>query len=70
MWRASGRSTATPICGRWFGRPNKSRIKQPYQVYKGLRLTIPAHPTVQEVSEALSYSKNNDAEGMRPATNR
>ena len=47
---------------------NKHKVKQPYQLYKGLRLTIPAHPTLQEVSEALTYSKNNGGEGMRPAT--
>jgi nucleoid-associated protein YgaU len=46
---------------------NKNRVKQPYQLYKGLRLTIPAHPTVQEVTEALAYAKKNGADGLRPA---
>lgn len=45
---------------------NKARVKQPYQLYKGLKLIFPAHPTAQQVAQALAYAKKNGAEGMKP----
>ncbi|MDB5978294.1 MAG: hypothetical protein JWR07_5054 [Nevskia sp.] len=70
LWHVAGQQEVYGNSYLWplVWQANKHRVKQPYQLYKGLRLTIPAHPTLQEVSEALAYSKNNSGEGMRPAT--
>lgn len=71
LWHVAGQQEVYGNSYLWplVWQANKHKVKQPYQLYKGLRLTIPAHPTLQEVSEALAYSKNNGGEGMRPATN-
>ena len=69
LWHVAGQQEVYGNSYLWplVWQANKHKVKQPYQLYKGLRLTIPAHPTLQEVSEALAYSKNNGVEGMRPA---
>jgi hypothetical protein len=70
LWHVAGQQEVYGNSYLWplVWQANKNKVKQPYQLYKGLRLTIPAHPTLQEVSDALAYSKNNGIEGMRPAT--
>ena len=70
LWHVAGQQEVygNPYLWPLVWEANKNRVKQPYQVYQGLRLTIPAHPTLQEVSQALAYSKSNGPEGMRPAT--
>lgn len=70
LWHVAGQQEVYGNSYLWplVWQANKNKVKQPYQLYKGLRLTVPAHPTLQEVSDALAYSKNNGNEGMRPAT--
>jgi nucleoid-associated protein YgaU len=70
LWHVAGQSKVYGNSYLWplVWQANKSKVKQPYQLYKGMHLTIPAHPTVQEVSTALAYSKSNSPQGMRPAT--
>ena len=71
LWHVAGQQAVYGNSYLWplVWQANKNKVKQPYQLYKGLRLTVPAHPTVQEVAQALADSKNNGAEGMRPAAN-
>ena len=68
LWHVAGQQEVYGNSYLWplVWQANKHKVKQPYQLYKGLRLTVPAHPTLQEVSDALAYSKNNGNEGMRP----
>jgi len=70
LWHVAGQQEVYGNSYLWplVWQANKNKVKQPYQLYKGLRLTIPAHPTVQEVAEALAESKANSEAGMRPAT--
>ena len=69
LWHVAGQQEVYGNSYLWplVWQANKNKVKQPYQLYKGLRLTIPAHPTVQEVAEALAESKANGEVGMRPA---
>jgi hypothetical protein len=46
---------------------NQERVRKPYQVYKGMRLQVPLHPTVQEVSAALAYGQSHASEGKAAA---
>jgi len=71
LWHVAGQQEVYGNSYLWplVWQANKDKVKQPYQLYKGLRLTVPAHPTVQEVAEALAESKANGEVGMRPATN-
>ncbi len=71
LWHVAGQQEVYGNSYLWplVWQANKNKVRQPDQLYKGLRLTIPAHPTLQEVSDALAYSKNNSGEGMHPATN-
>lgn len=70
LWHVAGQQDVYGNSYLWplVWQANKDKVKQPYQLYKGLRLIVPAHPTIEEVSEALTFSKNNAPEGMRPAT--
>lgn len=70
LWHVAGQQEVYGNSYLWplVWQANKNKVRQPDQLYKGLRLTIPAHPTLQEVSDALAYSKNNSGEGIRPAT--
>jgi len=70
LWHVAGQQAVYGNSYLWplVWQANKDKVKQPYQLYKGLRLTVPAHPTVQEVSQALADSKASGPEGMRPAT--
>jgi hypothetical protein len=39
-------------------------LKHPYQLYNGMHLTIPAHPTVQEAAAAIEYAKSHADQGV------
>ena len=70
LWHVAGQQEVYGNSYLWplVWQANKEKVKEPYQLYKGLRLSFPAHPTIEQVSDALTFSKNNSLEGMRPAT--
>jgi nucleoid-associated protein YgaU len=43
-------------------RANQARLSQPQQIDQGLRLVVPAHPTVQEAAEAIAYAQSKAVE--------
>ncbi|MDR3416472.1 MAG: LysM peptidoglycan-binding domain-containing protein, partial [Nevskia sp.] len=46
---------------------NKDHIKQPAHLEPGTILTVPAHPTVREVEQAIAHARKNATAGT-PAT--
>lgn len=69
MWHLTGEPEVYGNSYLWplVWQANRDKVKKPGQLYKGLRLTIPAHPTAEEVAQALAYSKANNLEGMNQA---
>lgn len=69
MWHVAGEPEVYGNSYLWplVWQANRDKVKKPSQLYKGLKLIIPAHPTAQEVAEALAYSKSNNLEGMNQA---
>jgi len=69
MWHVAGQPEVYGNSYLWplVWQANRDKVKKPGQLYKGLRLVIPAHPTAEEVSQALAYSKTNNLEGMNQA---
>jgi nucleoid-associated protein YgaU len=66
MWHVAGQPEVYGNSYLWplVWQANRDKVKKPGQLYKGLRLVIPAHPTAEEVAQALAYSKENSLEGM------
>jgi hypothetical protein len=71
LWHVAGQSATYGNAYLWplVWQANRGKLRQPSQLYKGMRLVIPTHPTVQEVAQALAYSKGNSTQGMQPAKN-
>jgi len=69
MWHVAGQPEVYGNSYLWplVWQANRDRVKKPSQLRRGLKLIIPAHPTAQEVAEALAYSKANNLEGMNQA---
>ena len=69
MWHVAGQQEVYGNSYLWplLWQANRDKVKKPGQLYKGLRLSFPAHPTVEEVAQALAYSKVNNLEGMNQA---
>jgi nucleoid-associated protein YgaU len=69
MWHVAGQQEVYGNSYLWplVWQANRDKVKKPSQLRNGLRLVIPAHPTAQEVAEALAYSKANNLEGMNQA---
>lgn len=72
MWHVAGLQEVYGNSYLWplVWQANRDRVKKPSQLYKGLRLSFPAHPTAEEVSQALAYSTTNNLEGMNQADSR
>lgn len=69
MWHVAGQPEVYGNSYLWplVWQANRDKVKKPSQLYKGLRLVVPAHPTAEEVAQALAYSKENNLEGMNQA---
>lgn len=69
LWRIAEKPTVYGNGYLWplIWRANTDRLKQPYQLYKGMQLRVPTNPTVADVAAALDYSHRNAGEGMPPA---
>jgi nucleoid-associated protein YgaU len=72
LWHVAGQREVygNPYLWPLVWQANKDRLKQPYQLHQGMHLMIPAHPTIQEVSSALAFSRSRHPEVMRPAAAR
>jgi nucleoid-associated protein YgaU len=69
LWRIAEKPSVYGNAFLWplIWRANIDRVKEPYQLYKGMKLKVPTNPSVDRVAAALDYARQNSGEGLRPA---